>query len=164
MNSLLVLRKSASSKRVTLASLTQQALRLLHPNNHLPSNEHFIAGNVHNFSTSTSDNYNDSRGISSSKVPVDWVPRRDFHAGGFLNVGASLGLSQAAGLAVADLSDEDSKSGVASNDEGLEISKLGISDEIVSALSKKGITKLFPIQVFGPFFFIFFIMRAFFRL
>ncbi|XP_077253776.1 DEAD-box ATP-dependent RNA helicase 53, mitochondrial-like [Tasmannia lanceolata] len=31
-------------------------------------------------------------------------------------------------------------------EEGLEISKLGISEEIVSALAKKGITKLFPIQ------------------
>ena len=32
-------------------------------------------------------------------------------------------------------------------DEGLEIAKLGISQDIVSALAKKGITKLFPIQV-----------------
>lgn len=32
-------------------------------------------------------------------------------------------------------------------EEGLEITKLGISQEIVSALAKKGITKLFPIQV-----------------
>ncbi|KAJ1388022.1 RNA helicase, DEAD-box type, Q motif [Sesbania bispinosa] len=32
------------------------------------------------------------------------------------------------------------------NDEGLEIAKLGISQDIVSALAKKGITKLFPIQ------------------
>ena len=34
-----------------------------------------------------------------------------------------------------------------SGDEGLEIGKLGIAPEIVSALEKKGITKLFPIQV-----------------
>ncbi|KAG7024688.1 DEAD-box ATP-dependent RNA helicase 53 [Cucurbita argyrosperma subsp. argyrosperma] len=33
-----------------------------------------------------------------------------------------------------------------SGDEGLEIGKLGIAPEIVSALEKKGITKLFPIQ------------------
>ncbi|KAK7300219.1 hypothetical protein RJT34_11059 [Clitoria ternatea] len=33
-----------------------------------------------------------------------------------------------------------------STDEGLEIAKLGISQEIVSALAKKGIAKLFPIQ------------------
>lgn len=44
----------------------------------------------------------------------------------------------AAGYAVADLPDDD---------EGLEIAKLGISQEIVSALAQKGITKLFPIQV-----------------
>ncbi|CAL0315856.1 unnamed protein product [Lupinus luteus] len=31
-------------------------------------------------------------------------------------------------------------------DEGLHVAKLGISEEIVSALAKKGITKLFPIQ------------------
>ncbi|KAK4776321.1 hypothetical protein SAY86_005009 [Trapa natans] len=33
-----------------------------------------------------------------------------------------------------------------SGEEGLEIAKLGIASEIVSALAKKGITKLFPIQ------------------
>jgi ATP-dependent RNA helicase DDX21 len=33
------------------------------------------------------------------------------------------------------------------NEEGLEISRLGISQEIIGALAKKGITKLFPIQV-----------------
>ncbi|KAK7385907.1 hypothetical protein VNO78_31869 [Psophocarpus tetragonolobus] len=32
------------------------------------------------------------------------------------------------------------------SNEGLEIAKLGISEDIVSALAKKGITKLFPIQ------------------
>ncbi|CAI8586734.1 unnamed protein product [Vicia faba] len=34
----------------------------------------------------------------------------------------------------------------ANGDDGLEIAKLGISQDIVSALEKKGITKLFPIQ------------------
>ncbi|GKV15275.1 hypothetical protein SLEP1_g26072 [Rubroshorea leprosula] len=33
-----------------------------------------------------------------------------------------------------------------SDDDGLEIAKLGISQEIISSLSKRGITKLFPIQ------------------
>ncbi|XP_031505225.1 DEAD-box ATP-dependent RNA helicase 53, mitochondrial-like [Nymphaea colorata] len=47
--------------------------------------------------------------------------------------------------AVADLSDEDRPSAI-KGDEGLEIAKLGISQDIVSALAKKGITKLFPIQ------------------
>lgn len=43
---------------------------------------------------------------------------------------------------------EDVKNGASKKgDEGLEISKLGISDEIVSRLAKKGINKLFPIQV-----------------
>lgn len=35
----------------------------------------------------------------------------------------------------------------ANGEDGLEIAKLGISQDIVSALEKKGITKLFPIQV-----------------
>ncbi|MCI33945.1 DEAD-box ATP-dependent RNA helicase 53-like, partial [Trifolium medium] len=35
---------------------------------------------------------------------------------------------------------------VVNSDDGLEIKKLGISQDIVSALEKKGITKLFPIQ------------------
>lgn len=50
-----------------------------------------------------------------------------------------------AGFAVADFPYEESTK--ANSDEGLEIAKLGISDEIVSSLAKKGITKLFPIQV-----------------
>ncbi|KAK9093275.1 hypothetical protein Syun_028186 [Stephania yunnanensis] len=50
--------------------------------------------------------------------------------------------------AVDDFSDEERGSGkkAGAEDEGLEISKLGIAPEIVSALAKKGITKLFPIQ------------------
>ncbi|CAN6455225.1 unnamed protein product [Victoria cruziana] len=47
--------------------------------------------------------------------------------------------------AVADLSDEDRPSATKGG-EGLEIAKLGISQDIVSALAKRGITKLFPIQ------------------
>ncbi|VFQ76083.1 unnamed protein product [Cuscuta campestris] len=43
----------------------------------------------------------------------------------------------AANQAVADVADDDA---------GLEIANLGISQEIVSALARKGITKLFPIQ------------------
>lgn len=42
---------------------------------------------------------------------------------------------------------DDYEVNAAADDEGLEIAKLGISSEIVSALAKKGITKLFPIQV-----------------
>ncbi|XP_068656484.1 DEAD-box ATP-dependent RNA helicase 53, mitochondrial-like [Aristolochia californica] len=54
-----------------------------------------------------------------------------------------------AGYAVADFSDEEKvpvKKSVGESDDGLEIAKLGIAEEIVSALAKKGITKLFPIQ------------------
>ncbi|KAK7276704.1 hypothetical protein RIF29_17849 [Crotalaria pallida] len=50
-----------------------------------------------------------------------------------------------AGYAVADYPFEEGSKGN-SADEGLDIAKLGISQEIVSALAKKGITKLFPIQ------------------
>ncbi|XP_068654597.1 DEAD-box ATP-dependent RNA helicase 53, mitochondrial-like [Aristolochia californica] len=51
--------------------------------------------------------------------------------------------------AVDDFSDEEKVPGKKSggeSDDGLEIAKLGIAEEIVSALAKKGITKLFPIQ------------------
>ncbi|XP_057796700.1 DEAD-box ATP-dependent RNA helicase 53, mitochondrial-like [Salvia miltiorrhiza] len=60
---------------------------------------------------------------------------RSFHSGQALR----------AGFAVADYSDgERASSGPA--DEGLEIAKLGIAPQIVSALKSKGIEKLFPIQ------------------
>lgn len=68
---------------------------------------------------------------------------KGFHvASGPLNFRASL-VSQAE-FAVEEYDDASSSR---SGDEGLEISKLGIAPEIVSALAKKGITKLFPIQV-----------------
>jgi len=49
---------------------------------------------------------------------------------------------------VADFADEGKsrRHGNTSSDDGLEISKLGINKQIVSALAEKGITKLFPIQ------------------
>lgn len=47
---------------------------------------------------------------------------------------------------MADYSDSERASSSPS-DEGLEISKLGISPKIVSALASRGIEKLFPIQV-----------------
>ncbi|XP_057465620.1 DEAD-box ATP-dependent RNA helicase 53, mitochondrial-like [Actinidia eriantha] len=70
------------------------------------------------------------------------VSGRGFHGGAALGFRASL--SSQAEYAVADFYDEDKSRGDV--DEGLEISKLGISEQIVSSLSKKGITKLFPIQ------------------
>ncbi|GAB4842867.1 DEAD-box ATP-dependent RNA helicase 53, mitochondrial [Ancistrocladus abbreviatus] len=51
-----------------------------------------------------------------------------------------------AGCAVADYLDEDKSKGSGGIGDGLEISKLHIHQDIVSALSKRGITKLFPIQ------------------
>ncbi|XP_024032140.1 DEAD-box ATP-dependent RNA helicase 53, mitochondrial [Morus notabilis] len=45
-----------------------------------------------------------------------------------------------------DVDSFEDSSKVSGSDEGLEIAKLGISPEIVSALAKRGITKLFPIQ------------------
>lgn len=69
---------------------------------------------------------------------------RDLHAkSGPLNYRASTALS--AEFAVDYSYDESSKK--SGQDDGLEIAKLGISQDIVSALAKKGITKLFPIQV-----------------
>ncbi|XP_061342792.1 DEAD-box ATP-dependent RNA helicase 53, mitochondrial-like [Gastrolobium bilobum] len=59
-----------------------------------------------------------------------------------LNFRASL--ASRAEYAVADFPYEEGSKG--NSDEGLEIAKLGISEEIVSALAKKGIVKLFPIQ------------------
>lgn len=137
--SLLLLRRSVSSKRLTLASLTQRALVLLNPTNNLSSNHHFVDTHVNNFST-----YNNDcaiKGISDLKL------RRGFDSGGVLNVKSGVELSNIA-AAVDDFSDEDPKrEGAGKGDEGLEISKLGISTQIVDALATKGITKLFPIQV-----------------
>lgn len=72
------------------------------------------------------------------------VNSRTFHSNpGPLNFRASS--CHRAEYAVDDFPYEEGSKGNA--DEGLEIAKLGISEDIVSALAKKGITKLFPIQV-----------------
>ncbi|PNY01215.1 DEAD-box ATP-dependent RNA helicase 53-like protein [Trifolium pratense] len=55
-------------------------------------------------------------------------------------------LSSRAGYAAEAFPYEEPSKAVNSGDDGLEIKKLGISQDIVSALEKKGITKLFPIQ------------------
>ncbi|KAL6216267.1 hypothetical protein ACLB2K_009490 [Fragaria x ananassa] len=69
---------------------------------------------------------------------------RNFHAkSGTLNYRASPTLDAAQFTVEDGQYDVSSK---ASGDEGLEISRIGIDKEIVSALAKKGITKLFPIQ------------------
>ncbi|XP_058071624.1 DEAD-box ATP-dependent RNA helicase 53, mitochondrial-like [Magnolia sinica] len=71
---------------------------------------------------------------------------RDFHfSAGALGFKAS-DVARAE-YAVDEFLDEEKGRKVAGDvDEGLEIAKLGIAEEIVSALAKKGITKLFPIQ------------------
>ncbi|CAN4110075.1 unnamed protein product [Withania somnifera] len=132
MSSLMLLNKSSSSthasKRVALNALTRL---FFSPSS--TSIDSFISGNAlpatqyNSFTTTTTTSSTNS---SRSGKWVDskfGVSVRGFHSHGYLQ----------AGYAVADLPEDD---------EGLEISKLGISQEIVSALAKKGITKLFPIQ------------------
>ncbi|KAK9285858.1 hypothetical protein L1049_025059 [Liquidambar formosana] len=126
---------STSSKRTLAALISIEALYQHHPSTPIPSTQVIGAGNgaVGGFSS--------FRALGTSGFGV-----RNFHVGsGALNFRASA-VSQAE-FAVADYSyDEEKSSPKGSSDEGLEISKLGISQDIVSALAKKGITKLFPIQ------------------
>ncbi|XP_042473423.1 DEAD-box ATP-dependent RNA helicase 53-like [Zingiber officinale] len=72
------------------------------------------------------------------------VRRREFHSSAnrleFRATNAAC-----AEYAVDEYVDED-KGGVKRGDEGLEIAKLGIAQDIVTQLANKGITKLFPIQ------------------
>ncbi|KAF3618620.1 DEAD-box ATP-dependent RNA helicase 53 [Capsicum annuum] len=131
MSGLMLLNKSSSSlhasKRAALNALTRL---LFSPSK---SGDNFISGNAlpttqfnrFTTTTSTTDASRNGKWVDS-KYGVG-VCLRGFHSGSYLQVG----------YAVADLPEDD---------EGLEISKLGISQEIVSALAKKGITKLFPIQ------------------
>ncbi|KVH96570.1 DEAD-box ATP-dependent RNA helicase 53, mitochondrial-like [Cynara cardunculus var. scolymus] len=70
--------------------------------------------------------------------------RRSFHGSRWVSIRASDVSTQSAGYAVA--ADPSYEGDRAASSDGLEISKLGISQEIVTALAKKGITKLFPIQ------------------
>ncbi|KAI3718201.1 hypothetical protein L6452_19062 [Arctium lappa] len=70
--------------------------------------------------------------------------RRSFHGSRWVSIRASDVSTQSAGYAVA--ADPSYEGDRATSSDGLEISKLGISQEIVTALAKKGITKLFPIQ------------------
>ncbi|CAK9135555.1 unnamed protein product [Ilex paraguariensis] len=145
MNSLRLLRKSATpcSKRLTLASIINPSATLLSPST---PRDAPISTQSHYFSTSTTS-------IRQQSKSLEWVSgnygvlTRNFHVGGgSLNFRASEVLSQAE-LAFANFSDEDKSLGASGAvDDGLEISKLGISGEIVQALAKKGITKLFPIQ------------------
>lgn len=83
-----------------------------------------------------------SFGVVNNNTSNKW---REFHVkSGSLDYKASL-ISQAE-FAVDDYGFEEEKGSSGKLEEGLEIGKLGISQEIVSALAKKGITTLFPIQ------------------
>lgn len=126
MNSLVLLKKSSSlhaSKRVALNALTHL---LFSP---ATSGDKVISGNALPSTQSNSFTTSSTSRIGNWVDGKFGVSVRGFHSGGYLR----------AGYAVEDLPEDD---------EGLDISKLGISQEIISALEKKGITKLFPIQVF----------------
>ncbi|WOG91844.1 hypothetical protein DCAR_0311099 [Daucus carota subsp. sativus] len=140
MNSLLLHSLKRSNRlKLALASLTHQSLSLLNPPTGLSSN-------THNFSTLTHNIHTANRIINTAKAPSELSLRRWVHSDIVLNVRATPSVSRIS-AAVDDFSDEDVKKGGASKDEeGLEISKLGIASEIVDCLAKKGITKLFPIQ------------------
>ncbi|KAK4759382.1 hypothetical protein SAY87_022513 [Trapa incisa] len=73
---------------------------------------------------------------------------KGFHAAsGPLNFRVSVASSEAFAVDACASYDEEKTVKVGnSGEEGLEITKLGIAPEIVSALEKKGITRLFPIQ------------------
>ncbi|XP_071715733.1 DEAD-box ATP-dependent RNA helicase 53, mitochondrial-like [Rutidosis leptorrhynchoides] len=122
--------RSSSKKLTTLTSLTTNSLKhLLIP----PSS-----------STSPSPAYHRQFTNQSQSIHPKFGFLRSFHGSRLVNVRPSDVSTQAAGFAVAaDPSYDGDRS---TSSDGLEISKLGISQDIVSALAKKGITKLFPIQ------------------
>lgn len=126
MGSLLLIRRSSSSSLKTLALTAVNRFISENPPP-VPSNALF-SPHIHTYATG-SDLPKPSPGVGLT---------RGFHSG----------LALRAGFAVADYSDTDEKRASSGpSDEGLQISKLGISQEIVSALARKGIEKLFPIQV-----------------
>lgn len=124
MASIILRRSSSVISRRALAAFTTATLPKLYVHQHHP------------LSPSASDLVPGNGSISF------FHKARNFHANsGPLYFRVSLP-SQAEYAAV-----DDYEGNACSDDEGLEIAKLGISSEIVAALAKKGITKLFPIQV-----------------
>ncbi|XP_010904640.1 DEAD-box ATP-dependent RNA helicase 53 [Elaeis guineensis] len=96
-------------------------------------------------SSATAGVFRPFNGIAAAeKFGFGGVPRREFHFSvgplGFRATDAAF-----AEYAVEDFYDEE-KSSAKRGDEGLEIANLGISEEIISDLARRGITKLFPIQ------------------
>lgn len=124
MGSLLLIRRSSQSSLKTLALSAVSRFISVNPLS-APSNAVFDA-QIHT----------SAAGSVLPKASPSVGLARGFHSGRALR----------AGFAAADYSDgERASSGPA--DEGLEISKLDISPQIVSALKRRGIEKLFPIQV-----------------
>ncbi|KAM3216292.1 DEAD-box ATP-dependent RNA helicase 53, mitochondrial [Capsicum annuum] len=117
MNTLFVLKKSSSS--LTSKRVTINPISNITSNKFSPRNALEVPQN-HNFNTS----------LTLSRTPKEWV-------NGNFEYSDVRGFSATA-TALVDLDEE--------CDEGLEISKLGICEEIVSALAQRGITSLFPIQ------------------
>ncbi|KAJ9560707.1 hypothetical protein OSB04_005867 [Centaurea solstitialis] len=135
MNSLLF---RTSSKRLTsLASLTTyNSLKhlLLLPSSSSSSSSSSSPANHQELSGNQSQSFHSSVGF------------RSFHGSRWVSIRASDVSTQSAGYAVAADPLYEGDRATSSSSDGLEISKLGISQEIVAALAKKGITKLFPIQ------------------
>lgn len=137
MSGLLLFRKSSSSlfhRRLAVTALTH-----FFSSSPQPSYASSFSSVSNEFSATNNSLFSGVRGFGNSFDHTAEVCKltktRALHSGRIL---------QAQGYAVADFSDDDKKGAA---DEGLEISKLGIHNEIVSSLAKKGITRLFPIQV-----------------
>ncbi|KAL3502434.1 hypothetical protein ACH5RR_036883 [Cinchona calisaya] len=146
-NLLLLLRKSSSASSISSSPLDCKRLalsafsQLFCSPTVVSGAESSISRNavlqVHKFSTTSSGTIRSPPFSPAAEWPTKTITRA-VHSGRPLC---------SAGYAVsADFSDDDKKSSPNGADEGLEISKLGIANDIVSALAKKGITKLFPIQ------------------
>ncbi|XP_047334977.1 DEAD-box ATP-dependent RNA helicase 53, mitochondrial-like [Impatiens glandulifera] len=138
---LLALRRTSSSfRRLTLAALTNSTQSLSHQS---------LSADL----CPTRNGPSGSRNFFTSLLPTPTlcgngsfdVSARRIHTGSGLSFRAVNVLSQAQ-PAVADFSYDDVDSAPEKGASGLEISKLGVSGEIVSALSRRGITSLFPIQ------------------
>ena len=84
---------------------------------------------------------------ATKRVGTCEIPSRDFHLGTRSLEFRASDVARAGYAMEESFYDEDKVSLKKGGDEGLEIAKLGISQKIVTCLSKRGINKLFPIQV-----------------
>lgn len=139
MSALLLLRKSSSFSLLHRRLVITASAHLFSSPPQPPS-----SSSSSSFSSVASKHDSQVYGVNSLSNSLDgrfvelrkWDTFRAFHSGRVL---------EATGYAVADFSDDEKKG---ATDDGLDISKLGISNDIVSSLAKRGITKLFPIQVY----------------